>query len=118
MTDINELNPSLRELANQYLRTLTLLSDPCDTSLHRRLDVIRQANQLASPKVKGTAARTPDHQAADEATPGTDDVRSREFAVHSLVADLLMHHRQHRRRCAGSRRAASCRRSVTSRSPG
>jgi hypothetical protein len=80
-----------RELYNQSLRALTVLTEPGNRPLPERLELIRQVNQPGKVTVRITTPISAEEaHALDEAITKMDRLRSRETGVHALVTALLL----------------------------
>lgn len=82
--------PSARELAEDWLRTLTVSGEPSITP-QQAIELINQVNQPSGPQVR---LRTPlsaeDARVLDEAQAWNADVRSRQAGVHLLIEGTLI----------------------------
>jgi hypothetical protein len=80
-----------RELYHQWLRALTVLTEPGGRPLPERLELIRQVNPPGKVTVRiATPISVEDADALDEAISRVDRLRSRETGVHALVTALLL----------------------------
>lgn len=80
-----------QELFHQWLRALTVLTEPGDRPMQERLRLIREVNDVQTHKLTiGHPATLEEIHEVIAALEDINRLRSREYGAHAMVASLLM----------------------------